>query len=138
MKNALNIDETTYNENKEILSNLRCGTLSDCVDEFQKSRDYLGQGDLIFTYKNSKDRDTEDTLYGITIRVHNKYTVSEDNITSNLDEYIVEIYTHDYSVIYPHVPRTYLDVELFEFLNDHKVPSDILATYKQIIEDLKQ
>ena len=49
----------------------------------------------------------------------------------------MEIYTENYSVIYPHVPRTYLEVELYEILKDSKVPQDVLITYKQIIEDLK-
>lgn len=132
------MDSKTCEENRDIISGLKFSSLSDSTDEFIKSRDQLSQGDLIFTYKNSKDTDTENTLYQVVIRIHNKYTISEDNVTSSLDQYIVEIYTKDYSVIYPHVPRTYLEVELYNLLQDFKVPADILITYKQIIEDLKQ
>lgn len=131
------MDSKTYDENHDCMVNLKYSTVTDGVDEFIKSRDYLSQGDLIFIYKNSKDTDTENTLYELCIRVHNTYTVSTENVTSRLDNYIVEIYTKDYSVIYPHVPRTYLEVELYDILEDFKVPNDILITYKQIIEDLK-
>lgn len=130
-------DSRTFEEDRDIISGLKCSALNDVTDEFMKCRDYLSQGDIIFIYKNSKDRDTENTLYEVCIRVHNQYTIALDNITQDLDEYIVEIYTKDYSVIYPHVPRTYLDVELYDILESFKVPKDILITYKQIIEDLK-
>ena len=42
------IKNTVEEDNKEILSALRCGALTDCIDEVQKSRDRLEQGDLIF------------------------------------------------------------------------------------------
>lgn len=130
-------DSRTFEEDRDIISGLKCSAVSDTTDELMKCREYLSQGDIIFIYKNSKDRETENTLYEVCIRVHNQYTIASDNITQDLDEYIVEIYTKDYSVIYPHVPRTYLDVELYDILESFKVPKDILITYKQIIEDLK-
>lgn len=124
--------------NKEILTDLKCGSLTDCVDEFQKSRDQLGQGDLIFAYKNLEERGVKNELLEISIRANNKYTsMADDSMVERLDLYIVELFTQDYSVIYPHMPRTYLEVELYDILEESKVPEDILITYKQIIEDLK-
>ncbi len=127
------MDSRTCDEKRDILGGIRCGILTDATEEFIRSREHLSQGDLIFIYRNSEDKDVDTNLYEVSIRVHNQFT--EDSL--GLDAYIVEIYTEDYSVIYPHVPRTYLEVELFEILKNSKVPNDILITYKQIIEDLK-
>ena len=133
------MDRKDYDEYRDCMTNLKLSTSVDCTDEFIKCREYLSQADLIFTYKNSKDTDTENALYGITIRAHNNYTVSVENgVVGNLDLFIVELCTKDYSVIYPHVPRTYLEIELYEILQDFKVPDDVLRTYKQIIKDLEE
>jgi hypothetical protein len=131
------IKNTVEEDNKEILSALRCGTLTDCIDEVQKSRDRLEQGDLIFIYKNTEKKGVDNELLEVSIRMNNVYTSGPDSMTDGLDLFIVELFTEEYTVIYPHVPRTYLEVELYEILKDSKVPQDILITYKQIIEDLK-
>lgn len=119
---------------RDMYYNLKFGGITDITDEFIKSREYLSQGDLIFEYKSSEKRDVKNNVLGLVIRVHNQYTEAEP---LNLDEFIVELITEEYSIIYPHVPRTYLDVELYDLLKDAKVPNDVLITYKQIIEDLK-
>ena len=119
---------------RDMYCNLKYGGITDTTDEFIKCREFLSQGDLIFEYKNSEKRDVSNNVLGVTIRVQNKYTEAEP---LGLDEFIVELITEEYSVIYPHVPRTYLDVELYDLLKDAKVPNDVLITYKQIIEDLK-
>jgi hypothetical protein len=131
------IKNTVEEDNREILSALRCGTLTDCIDEVQKSRDRLEQGDLIFIYKNTEKKGVDNELLEVSIRMNNVYTSGPDSMTDGLDLFIVELFTEEYTVIYPHVPRTYLEVELYEILKDSKVPQDILITYKQIIEDLK-
>ena len=128
---------TVEEDSREILSALKCGTLTDCMDEVQKSRDRLEQGDLIFIYKNTEKKGVDNELLEVSIRMNNVYTAGSDSMTGGLDLFIVELFTEKYTVIYPHVPRTYLDVELYEILKDSKVPQDILITYKQIIEDLK-
>ena len=131
------IKNTVEEDNKEILSALRCGALTDCIDEVQKSRDRLEQGDLIFIYKNTEKKGVDNELLEVSIRMNNVYTAGPDSMTAELDLFIVELFTEKYTVIYPHVPRTYLEVEFYEILKDSKVPQDILITYKQIIEDLK-
>ena len=133
------MDSKTYDENRDCITNLKLSTSIDCTDELTRSRDYFSQGDLIFIFKSSKDNTdiNGNTLYEVCVRVHNSYTTSTEDLIACLDRFIVEIYTKDYSVIYPHVPRTYLDVELYDILKDFKVPNDILIMYKQIIEDLK-
>lgn len=125
-----------YEMSRDMFYNLRYGSVTNAEDEFIKCRDILSNGDLIFIYKNSKNEDIENNLLEICIRINNVYTTN-DNITKNLDSYIVELYTENYSVIYPHVPRTFLEVEIYELLENSRVPSDVLVTYKQIIEDLK-
>lgn len=131
------LNKIVEEDNGEILSALRCGVLTDCIDEVQKSRDRLEQGDLIFIYKNTEKKGVDNELLEVSIRMNNVYTTGPDSMTSGLDLFIVELFTEEYTVIYPHVPRTYLEVELYEILKDSKVPQDILITYKQIIEDLK-
>ena len=131
------IKNTVEEDNKEILSGLRCGTLTDCIDEVQKSRDRLESGDLIFIYKNTEKKGVDNELLEVSIRMNNIYTTGPDSMTAGLDLFIVELFTEKYTVIYPHVPRTYLEVELYDILKNSKVPHDILITYKQIIEDLK-
>lgn len=123
---------------KDIFSNLGYSNLCDSTDEFNLTRGQLSQGDLIFIYRNSEDRGVDNNLLECCIRIQNDYTNGNDPFIEGLDKYIVELYTENYSVIYPHMPRTYLDVELYEILQNSKVPQDILLTYKQIIEDLKQ
>ena len=133
MSEELNRDDSK----EEIISALRYSTMTDCVDEFQKSREGLEQGDLIFIYKNTEKKGVENELLEVSIRMNNMYTAGDDSMVGGLDLFIVELFTEEYTVIYPHVPRTYLEVELYEILKDSKVPHDILITYKQIIEDLK-
>ena len=128
---------TVEEDSREIFSALRCGVLTDCIDEVQKSRDRLEQGDLIFICKNTEKKGVDNELLEVSIRMNNVYTAGSDSMTGGLDLFIVELFTEEYTVIYPHVPRTYLEVELYEILKDSKVPQDILITYKQIIEDLK-
>ena len=92
---------------------------------------------MIAAYKNTEKKGVDNELLEVSIRMNNVYTAGSDSMTSGLDLFIVELFTEEYTVIYPHVPRTYLEVELYEILKDSKVPQDILITYKQIIEDLK-
>ena len=136
VKESIIINEEEYKSqmDRDMYYNLKCGSVGDTADEFIKSREFLSQGDLIFEYKNSEKRDVKNNVLGLTIRIHNQFTETEP---FDLDEFIVELITEEYSVIYPHVPRTYLDVELYNLLKDSKVPNDVLITYKQIIEDLK-
>ena len=136
---VISIEEEKYKleMDRDMFYNLKYGAITDTTDELIKSREFLSQGDLVFIYKNSKDREIENNLLEVCIRLNNVYTINDNSISEILDPYIVELYTEDYSVIYPHVPRTFLEVELYEILKDSKVPSDVLITYKQIIEDLK-
>lgn len=129
-----NEEEYKSDIDRDMYYNLKFGGITDITDEFIKSREYLSQGDLIFEYKNNEKKDVKNNVLGLVIRVHNQYTEAEP---LDLDEFIVELITEEYSIIYPHVPRTYLDVELYDLLKDAKVPNDVLITYKQIIEDLK-
>lgn len=131
------VDSKTCEVKREVLTGMVYSTLPDCTNEFAKSVEQLEQGDLIFIYKNTEEKGVENELLEVSIRMNNNYTAGPDSMVGGLDLFIVEIYTENYSVIYPHVPRTYLDIELYEFLKDSKVPQDVLITYKQIIEDLK-
>lgn len=121
----------------EIFENIICSSVVDTTDEFQQSREQFKQGDLIFIYRNSDEKGVDNDLLSVCIKKNNIFTVDPESDVDKLDPYIVEIITTKYSVIYPHVPRTYLEVELYDILKDSKVPSDVLITYKQIIEDLK-
>ncbi len=123
---------------EEMVEALLCSTYSDSSDEFTKAREQVEQGDVIFIYRSTERKDVENNLLEVCIRAHNIYTSGPETTTGDLDLYIVELYTDKYSVIYPHVPRTYLDIELYDILKDSKVPDDVLITYKQIIEDLKE
>lgn len=96
----------------------------------------LAEGDLIFSYKNTKFCDCENNFFGIII-----FRNTEKNgPIENIGNFSVIIVTKDYSVTYPNVPLTYLQTELVDTLKDFCIEEEILTTYKQIIDndDLKR
>ena len=96
----------------------------------------LSEGELIFSYKNTKFCDCENNFFGITI-----FRNTEKNgPIKNVGNFSVIIVTRDWSVTYPNVPLTYLQTELADMLKEFCMEEEVLTTYKQIIEkdDLKR
>lgn len=86
----------------------------------------LLEGDLVFAYKNT----------GNNSDIH-QFVVVKNNYTGNINDFGVGVISTGYTMLLPHVPVDYVEVELVEDLKKWKLDKTILNTYEQIIKGIK-
>lgn len=90
------------------------------------------EGELIFAYKNTKadlEQEKEELYQVIVKRCYNP---------DRRNKFSVNIVTSKNSYMYNLIPINYLQCELIEKLENFGVDNEILANFKQIIEDLEK
>lgn len=93
-------------------------------DVFNSLHRNLLEGRFVFGYKNIYGPDKSPLMQAVVVRF-------------GTNVFGVGVVTSGYTMLLPQVPISYLDTELFDDLKKWKVESEILNTYKSIIENIK-
>lgn len=116
---------------EEIKEENRVTAISACESVFKESVQKITEGNLVFSYKN---QDKNSDLIQVTVYMNYEDTYYSLGIDS--DDFSVLLSTMDYTVVLPHVPASYLQIELLEKLKECNIPDDILNTYTCMIKKI--
>ena len=95
-------------------------------DIFSSIHRTLLEGDPVFLYKNTNSK--SDLCQVVVVR-NFEYTSEAKQYT----DFGVGVITAGYSMLYPHVPSSYIKNDLLVDLEHWKVDKDVVATYRQIV-----